>query len=192
MARPEPHPTAARLAGLTLVVGPMAAGKTTEGLRLAARQARALGAPPLVVRHRLDVDVARFGGALTRDGAGVPAGSLVAVVGALAEVDPAARAGRPVLVDEGQFFGDLALADGWAAAGPVVVCALSGDFRREPFAAVAALAARADVVVALTAVCGCGADAPYSMRTAGGTATIEAGDGAYSPACRACWRLWVG
>jgi len=77
------------------------------------------------------------------------------------------RAAEVVGVDEGQFFPDLALAaEALAAAGKtVVVAALDGDFRREPFPAVAALLPKVEAVSKILAVCKrCGADAPFSAR----------------------------
>jgi thymidine kinase len=179
--------------GLVLVMGGMAAGKTTFGLMLMDRHRRAwqkrLGGKPLIVRHEKDT---RFGDNMTRTGL-APHDAEVVVCGALGEVDASRiTPGRFVMVDEGHFFEDLILADAWGDTAYVVVCALSGDYRREPFANVARLTARADWIETLFAVCECGIDAAFTSRVAGGTDTIEVGDSEYAPACRRCHIVYEG
>jgi thymidine kinase len=97
-----------------------------------------------------------------------------------------------LLVDEGQFFPDLAdAAGGLADAGKtVVVAALSGDFRRAPFEQVARLEPLADSVLMLTAVCACGRDAPFSKRIGArdDDPVVKVGGAeTYAACCRVCW-----
>jgi thymidine kinase len=70
----------------------------------------------------------------------------------------------------------------------VIVAALDGDFRREPFIEVLKLIPKCEYSIKLLAVCGeCGSDAPFTLRKNKSTKIIEVGgEDDYEPACRKC------
>ena len=93
-------------------------------------------------------------------------------------------------IDEGQFFPDLVEACEELAAlkKTVIVAALNGDFRMEPFPVVAKLIPKADKIKLLKAYCfNCHKDANFSLRIVQSNETVLIGAGeAYKPACREC------
>jgi len=103
---------------------------------------------------------------------------------------PAVREAQVVGVDEGQFFPDLAEgANALANAGKVViVAALDGTFRQDPFPATAQLLPLCERVDKLQAVCrGCGEDASFSVRlTQDEEVHVVGGAEMYQALCRSC------
>jgi len=148
-----------------VVVGPMFAGKTEELLRR-VRRAQVAGRTVEVVSHALDV---RRGAGRVSTHFGLTVPSRVASHAAeLADArDPATEL---LAVDEAQFFGPelVDVVQGIADAGVVVVVAgLSVTFDARPFPPLPDLAALAERVDHLTAVCTvCGSDAPFHVRHA--------------------------
>lgn len=172
---------------IELILGPMFAGKSTELLRRARRYGHAKQRV-LLVKPACDT---RYGAlrVSTHDMQSqdaTPLETLAAVWERRDEFDVLA-------VDEGQFFPDLAAECGRLAdAGKVVVVsALSGTFERVPFPQVAALAPLCERADLLSAVCDCGADAPFSRllrRDGVGADSVKiGGKGDYAAVCRACW-----
>jgi thymidine kinase len=115
----------------------------------------------------------------------------VVIASALESVDVAKY--DVIGVDEGQFFADLDVCERWAQQGKVVIVAmLDGTYARQPFpnGCLARLLPHAETVVKLSAVCGCGADAAFTMLTS--TETVDAsgelvgGAERYKAACREC------
>ena len=93
-------------------------------------------------------------------------------------------------IDEGQFFPDLVEVCEELALmkKTVIVAALNGDFRMEPFPVVAKLISKADKIKLLKAYCfNCHKDAKFTLRTIQSNETVLIGAGeAYKPACREC------
>ena len=93
-------------------------------------------------------------------------------------------------IDEGQFFPDLVEVCEELALmrKTVVVAALNGDFRMEPFPVIANLIPKADKIKLLKAYCfKCHRDAKYTLRIVQSNETVLIGAGeAYKPACREC------
>ena len=93
-------------------------------------------------------------------------------------------------IDEGQFFPDLVEVCEELALmkKTVIVAALNGDFRMEPFPVVAKLISKADKIKLLKAYCfNCHRDAKFTLRTIQSNETVLIGAGeAYKPACREC------
>jgi len=177
-----------KLGRISLVIGPMFAGKTEELIRNAGR-ARAAQLPYVFVRPLCDTrhaELQSHGETLAR--------GRVARGNALADCD--VQDARVVLVDEGQFFPDLALqCSRWAREGrQVFVAALDGTAERDPFPAVAALLPLCDSVCKLRAICMLcrRRDAPFTKRMGAPPATSTTvdigGSDKYAAACRACWR----
>lgn len=178
--------------GVELVTGPMFSGKTGEVLRRARRYEIA-GAKVATVAYAGDK---RAGG---RDGVSIcshagQARTADVSVTALSDAvsDPAVEHASVVVVDEGQFYPDLAhaVAALVARGQRVIVAALSGTWEQKPFENVAALSAASDEVDYLTAVCTkCGKNAPFSVRLTGETAEVVVGGAdKYAARCGACVR----
>ena len=93
-------------------------------------------------------------------------------------------------IDEGQFFPDLVEACEKLSLLKkiVIVAALNGDFRREPFQVVSRLLSKADKIKLMKAYCfNCHKDAKFSLRIVQSNETVLIGAGeAYKPACREC------
>ena len=93
-------------------------------------------------------------------------------------------------IDEGQFFADLVeVCEELALMGKrVLIAALNGDFRMEPFPVIQRIIAKADKIKLLKAYCfNCHKDAKFSLRIVQSNETVLIGAGeSYKPACREC------
>ena len=93
-------------------------------------------------------------------------------------------------IDEGQFFADLVeVCEELALLGKIVlIAALNGDFRMEPFPVIQRIIAKSDKIKLLKAYCfNCHKDAKFSLRIVQSNETVLIGAGeAYKPACREC------
>jgi thymidine kinase len=93
-------------------------------------------------------------------------------------------------IDEGQFFADLVeICEELALMGKIIlIAALNGDFRMEPFPVIQRIIAKADKIKLLKAYCfNCHKDAKFSLRIVQSNETVLIGAGeAYKPACREC------
>ena len=103
------------------------------------------------------------------------------------------QASDVILIDEGQFFPDLApTCDIWAKQGKhIIISALNGTYERKPFPAISYLIPYVDSIVHLSAVCTlCGADAHFShLKNAGNIdehGFIIGGSEQYEARCRLC------
>ena len=151
---------------LEVILGPMFSGKTTTLL------SRAKGRT-VIINHVLDT---RCEGVKTHDG--VEASALKC------NVLPMRVDADTVLVDEAQFFESL---EGIETLAPnVVVAGLSGDYKREPFGRIIGLIPKADKVTFLTAVCDCGAPAPFTKRISDEKSLISV-QSIYKPKCGRCF-----
>ena len=70
----------------------------------------------------------------------------------------------------------------------VLIAALNGDFRMEPFPVIQRIIAKADKIKLLKAYCfNCHKDAKFSLRIVQSNETVLIGAGeSYKPACREC------
>ena len=93
-------------------------------------------------------------------------------------------------IDEGQFFADLVeICEELALMGKIIlIAALNGDFRMEPFPVIQRIISKADKIKLLKAYCfNCHKDAKFSLRIVQSNETVLIGAGeAYKPACREC------
>ena len=74
----------------------------------------------------------------------------------------------------------------------VVIAALNGDFRMEPFPVISHIISKADKIKLLKAYCfNCHKDAKFSLRIVQSNETVLIGAGeAYKPACRECHKYF--
>lgn len=176
---------------LTVICGPMFAGKSSELLRR-IRRAQHARRPVLLFKPEVDV---RAPGIRSHDGL------LMEAVLVCSSLDVQALAGRApntfVAVDEGQFFDDRivgAVMELVHRGHEVAVAGLDLDYRGEPFGSMPEMLALADEVVKLSAICvQCGASATRTQRLVNG---MPAGPGeqvliggaeSYEPRCLQCW-----
>ena len=93
-------------------------------------------------------------------------------------------------IDEGQFFPDLVEVCEELALmkKTIIIAALNGDFRMEPFPVIAKIIPKADKIKLLKAYCfNCHKDAKFTLRIVQSNETVLIGAGeAYKPACREC------
>jgi thymidine kinase len=93
-------------------------------------------------------------------------------------------------IDEGQFFADLVeVCEELALMGKtILIAALNGDFRMEPFPVIQRIISKSDKIKLLKAYCfNCHKDAKFSLRIVQSNETVLIGAGeAYKPACREC------
>lgn len=153
---------------LTLILGCMHAGKTTELLK--HRKGRTL-----IINHVKDT---RTGDSVrTHDGVVVPAVKCSEI-----HVDGDYDT---VLIDEGQFFESL---DGVEELAPsVVVAGLSGDYLRRPFGRLLDLIPKASRVIFLRATCsGCGDDAAFTKRVSS-EQSVYSVNSEYISVCEKCY-----
>ncbi|HEY8477093.1 MAG TPA: thymidine kinase [Chloroflexota bacterium] len=185
-----------RVGRLTVVCGPMFAGKSTELLR---RVKRAQRARIEVLVLKPDVDTRTAASVRSHDGDELGAVTFASAEDLrrhVARVTPGGR--RLIAIDEAQFvswpgFVEAVLAL-VAGGDDVVVAGLDLDYAGAPFGPMPALMAYADEVVKLSAVCvQCGHDANRTQRLVDGRPAgpgpqvlVGAGE-TYEPRCAACW-----
>lgn len=174
---------------LTLILGPMFSGKTTELLRFIERY-ELLGKRVLVVNHARDQ---RYGTGVIcthsrMSQSCVAAETVREAMGSGAQAPP-----HLLAIDEGQFFPDLLdTVTSLLARHPhmhVVVSGLNGDFQRKPMGRILELIPHAEEVIQLHALCmdcGDGTLADFSKRSASlSLEQVMVGSGeAYRAVCR--------
>ena len=152
---------------LTLILGPMFSGKSTELIRR-IRLSRHLGTTPLIITHASDTRYDRDH-VITHDHDKEKAFSLSKLTG-LGEMQEYAAATH-IFIEEGQFFGADLISFLKIAVDidqkHVVVATLAGDFMRRPFPHIGELVAMCDELIQLCALCMLckdGTYAPFTMR----------------------------
>ena len=97
-------------------------------------------------------------------------------------------------IDEGQFFPDLVeICEKLVLLKKIVIiAALNGDFRMEPFPVISRIISKANKIKLLKAYCfNCHKDAKFSLRIVQSNETVLIGAGeAYKPACRECHKYF--
>ncbi|KAF8282603.1 putative thymidine kinase [Trypanosoma cruzi] len=172
---------------IELIIGPMFAGKTTELMRRVRRELFARRSC-YVIKHSRD---ARY----SRESVSSHDKLLLGATAAVAELREVGDAWCPydvVAVDEGQFFPDIVgFCNTAADAGKtVIVSALDGDYRRQPFDGICRLIPLAESVKKLTAVCmECHCrSASFTYRTVSSEKReLIGGADMYIAACRTCF-----
>lgn len=103
---------------------------------------------------------------VTHDQRVLPFDTILSKSHTLADVLDKVEAYSVIAVEEGQFFTDIAeTASQLRDAGKtLIVSALHATFERRPFDTTSKLLATSDKIIHLTAVCACGADAPYTQH----------------------------
>lgn len=182
---------------LDLILGCMFSGKSTELIRR-IRMRRLLQDPMLVFTHASDTRYGNAGSIASHDLDREQALPLQRLAAAFEH--PGFAACKAVFIEEAQFFEEEDLVTSVLAmveqhGKGVVVCALDGDFRRQPFSHVLRLIPLADTVVKLRALClFCkdGTPAAFSKRLdeAADDAVVRVGGAeSYASVCRTHYLL---
>lgn len=186
---------------LEVIIGPMFSGKTSELIRLVEREvyAKRKGA---IFKIAFD-DRYSAKQVVTHNGLRYDAYSVSNSLEGLGMIEDVANSNRldAIGVDEVNFFPTeiVPLLDGLAQDKKVIACGLNLDFRAEPFSTTMELAARADRVRYLSAVCVvCGQEATRTQRLVGGKPApkdspviVVGGKEMYEPRCRSCYQAPV-
>jgi len=179
------------MATLTVICGPMFAGKTTE-LQRRVQDARATGGSVLVVKPERDTRYASDA-IVTHTGARIPARNARDAADILRLVDAAPTPPFLVAIDEIHFFASEAVAtvDTLLARGiSVVVSGCDVDHFGELFAPFDELMPRADDIARIHGTCArCGAPSTHSERLVAATERIiVGGKNEFIATCAGCFR----
>ncbi len=182
---------------LEVIIGPMFSGKTSELIRLVEREvyAKKKGA---IFKIAFDK---RYSATqvVTHNGLRYDAYTVASSDEGLDKIRQVAKSNGldAIGVDEVNFFPDAVVdvLDRLADTKKVIACGLNLNFRAEPFPTTMELAARADSVRYLSAVCVvCGREATRTQRLIGGKPAprdsptiVVGGKEMYEPRCRNCY-----
>lgn len=182
MQTPYPYHHVSR-GHLELILGPMYSGKTTRLIQH-YKAYKFIGKSIVVINYELDK---RYSDTMlsSHDKTEIPcvfSSDLREELWLDADV---------VLINEGQFFPDLAQAVKNMVDNHnkhVYVCGLDGDFKRQKFGSILDLVPLCDRVEKLTAFCGkCLAPAVFSHRITSESGQVVIGANNYVPLCRGCY-----
>lgn len=180
---------------ITLIIGPMFSGKTTELIRLVDRKNIA-GKKCIVIKHsidtRYDSDSERH--ITTHNQYSYKSVDVISVSSITEDlVRELIHTKNVVAIEEGQFFPELCQWCNIMANNgiDVIVSALDGDYKQEMFGEgeIGKLIPHSEVVIKLSAICmRCrNADAHYTIRTIDGNEQIlVGGNDIYQSVCRKC------
>jgi thymidine kinase len=190
--RPQHHQIMA--AGyLELAIGPMFSGKTTWLTNL-HKQCTFCNMKVVVINFAGDTRYATAEDALmsTHDRTMIPC-IMCSTIEELEERHAAELLTAEVLlINEGQFFGDIMRILRCVDAGKrVYICGLDGDFEKKRIGSFLDLIPHCDKVCKLTSLCSIcrnGKEAIFSFRTTSETDQIVIGSDNYLPLCRACYK----
>jgi thymidine kinase len=173
---------------LEIWLGPMFSGKTTQLIQTYKKYAY-IGKQVVVVNYAED---RRYHDTMlsTHDKIMIPciqSHSLVDIRDRLTAADV-------IIINEGQFFGDLykivlELVDLYRKS--VYICGLDGDFQRKPFGKILDLIPHCDKITklnALCAICKDGTPAIFSKRISSESEQVVIGSDNYMPLCRSCYQ----
>jgi len=182
-----------------MIVGKGIVTHNSSALVAAVERHNIAGKKCVIIRHAIDVrfeqPAADLPPIMTHRGDSVR--GAIRVVAAIdlddLHVDALVADADVVGIDEIQFFEradeTIAIIDGWARKGRMVICAgLDGDYARRAFAYMSRLAPLCDRITKLVAVCmRCGADAPFTARNSAEIGDRVGGKDKYSALCRRCY-----
>ena len=173
---------------LTLIVGPMFSGKTTELIRLSVRYQLARK-KVLVINHCLDN---RYD---SEENFIVSHQKIKLSAVHLSSLEKGLSCEQleqcdVIAIDEAQFFPDLfVFCRKWAQRKTLVVAGLDATAEAKPFGQVCELLAISEKVEKLSAICSnCNEDAAFTLKKTQNQQEIEIGGAdLYEPACRTCF-----
>lgn len=172
---------------LSLIIGPMFSGKTSELFRRIRRNTIAKK-NCLIIKYSHD-------NRYSEDQASTHDLIKMNCISALklSEITPEQIAGVDVIgIDEGQFFEDIVeVVTKWTSENGinVIICGLDGNYMREPFGKILNLIPKCSSVDKLCAVCSyCGNEAPFTKRLVDSSDEILiGGSDKYIASCVKCF-----
>jgi thymidine kinase len=177
---------------LELIVGPMYSGKTSYLVDV-YKKCKFCNIPVVAINHSIDnrYDENVFEHSLyTHDKINVPC----VKTDNLAQIwqSDEFKQYNVILINEGQFFGDLyeVVCDMVKSGKKVYVSGLDGDFERNKFGQILDLIPQCDSVTKLTSLCSIcsnGTKAIFSLRITDHKAQTLVGSDIYKPVCRKCY-----
>lgn len=178
---------------LSLIIGCMFSGKTTELLRRIERE-ESIGRDVIVINHLHDASRSGDGLIETHSGKSRKCLMLTSLAQLKEQSIEFMNTPKVIAINEGQFFPDLEIIVMELVekmGHTVIVCGLDSDFNRDPFIEIIRLIPHANDIMRTTALCdGCktGKEAHYTFRTSGGTERVQVGGSdSYRPVCRECY-----
>jgi thymidine kinase len=173
---------------ITLILGEMYSGKTTELMRRIDRAAIA-GQQVVVYKYTKDI---RYGREFMISSHGDQHRAAIPVT-SLADI--AIEPGTTIGIDEGQFIDHLVeFSEAAANAGcHVIISALISDFERKSFANIALLIPKCEHLIRLHAICfDCKQEASFTKRIgAEQEQELIGGSDKYKAVCRKCFFLFI-
>jgi thymidine kinase len=172
---------------LEIIVGPMFSGKTSKLLDI-YKQCKFCNIRVIIVNHEIDK---RYHDTMVSSHDKVLAPCIQ--TSQLADVkSELIEKYDVILINEGQFFGDLSsvVIELLQSRKKVYVCGLDGDFRRKKFGNILDLIPMCDKITKLTSLCSkCRDGTPgiFSMRLTDSTNQTMVGSDSYIPVCRKCY-----
>lgn len=178
---------------LTIITGPMYAGKSEE-LQRQIRRMELAGKKSLIIKHVIDTRYGHPTDCCThnlRIMPALPIQSLWDVKQQCTQVDV-------IGIDEGQFFPEIVefvddLVDNHDKI--VIVAALDGTYEGKPFGRIGELVSHCEHFIKLSAICrNCGRDASFTIRRPEftdcvGVVEVVGGNELYESVCRSCRKL---
>ena len=180
---------------LTIILGPMWSGKTTEMFRRGTRYELSKK-KVLYVKHIIDnryeeFEIPEVQSSIVSHDKRTKESVSVSQLGDITKsiIDEYSV----ICIDEGHFYPDIVTqADEWCKAGKIlIVSALNSDFEKKPFDNISKLIANSDKIVHLTAICTiCGSNASFTKRlTNQAEKVLVGGENDYTVLCRKCYNL---
>ena len=178
---------------ITLLLGPMFSGKTTQLLSF-ERRFQLAKRNVLIIKYLSDTRYS-LENVVSHDGVNSTTSVVNALtIGELLTTSTSLlrlQSSDAILVDEGQFFPDLrVLCETFGNDKQIVISALNGDYKQDAFQPICDVIGMADNIVHCKSICSnCGADAPHTIRTiASQEQQLIGGSESYQPRCRRCLR----
>lgn len=174
-----------RRGSISLILGPMFSGKTSELFRRLRRE-KIAKKETLLIKYAHD-------NRYSEEQASTHDLFKMDCVGALCLKNVEIPEGTNVIgIDEGQFFSDiLQFVEYWTSelGIDVIVCGLDGNYKREPFGQLLELVPKCTKLDKLCAVCSyCGAEAPFTKRTVvSDDEVLIGGSDKYIASCITCY-----
>ena len=178
------------MVGLSLLIGPMFSGKSTN-LIAHAQKFRVAGKTTLIIKHNIDNRYTSDPMIINHDGFVFKSDNdkiKIISESTLGDISEELLIHFDcLLIEEGQFFPDLVqFVKQYINTKVIIVAGLLGDYKLEPFENILSLLTIADSIHTLTANCTtCGAETSFTARTVESESQILVGtDNIYQPRCR--------
>jgi thymidine kinase len=174
---------------ITMIIGPMFSGKTSELIRLIKR-AEIAKKRCLVLKYSKDLRYSNK--VITHDLIDkdcILTSDLIDIYNDFKSGELIFNDYDVIAIDEGSFIKNIELVNKWADYGKIIyIAALDSDYKRNPFQSIVNLVSTAENVIKLTAICTCGDEASFSKRIiTDDNIELIGGKESYNSVCRGCY-----